>query len=50
MIRYDHMERLTAQEAMNHPYFREVRESELKIKATNTSTIPSNSSATTGGI
>lgn len=29
------MERFTAQEAMAHPYFREVRESELKMKGTN---------------
>lgn len=39
--RYDHMERLTAQEAMNHPYFADVREAEQKMKAMATSSTPS---------
>jgi casein kinase II subunit alpha len=33
LLRYDHQERLTAQEAMAHPYFALVRESEAKIAA-----------------
>jgi len=28
LLRYDHQERLTAQEAMDHPYFKPVRERE----------------------
>jgi hypothetical protein len=39
------MERLTAQEAMSHPYFAEVREAEQKMKATSTAT-PSTASST----
>jgi len=33
LLRYDHAERLTAQEAMNHPYFRPVREAASPKKA-----------------
>lgn len=33
LLRYDHAERLTAQEAMNHPYFRPVREASASKKA-----------------
>lgn len=32
-IRYDHQERLTAKEAMAHPYFAPVRENEAKSSA-----------------
>ena len=45
--RYDHMERLTAQEAMAHPYFAQVREAELKMKVS-TATPPTASSSATG--
>ena len=31
-IRYDHQERLTAEEAMLHPYFANIRQAELSFK------------------
>jgi len=31
LLRYDHQERLTAQEAMAHPYFQEIRASERRV-------------------
>lgn len=32
LLRYDHQERLTAKEAMDHPYFYPVRENEPRSK------------------
>lgn len=43
MLKYDASERITAREAMRHPYFKEMRDSELKQAAEN-----SNSQANTG--
>eukprot|EP01039_Chlorochromonas_danica_P000519 gene516-558_t len=33
LLRYDHQERLTAMEAMNHPYFQPVRDREYELNA-----------------
>jgi len=33
LLRYDHQERLTAQEAQAHPYFAPIREAEARGKS-----------------
>eukprot|EP01027_Heterolobosea_sp_BB2_P019788 GEZU01027871.1.p1 GENE.GEZU01027871.1~~GEZU01027871.1.p1 ORF type:complete len:346 (-),score=81.56 GEZU01027871.1:81-1118(-) len=46
LLRYDHQKRLTAKEAMEHPYFAPVRENEAKAKSSSSSS--SNNNNTSG--
>ncbi|KAF2403984.1 casein kinase II [Trichodelitschia bisporula] len=45
LLRYDHMERLTAQEAMAHPYFAPVRQAQLQTQTPATTPHASSSEA-----
>ena len=48
LLRYDHQERLTAREAMQHPYFSPVRKAEVDAKSKSASAVGLAASSSTG--
>lgn len=54
LLKYDAAERITAREAMRHPYFKDVREAEAKqqseTKVAAASTMPSSGASVTGSV